>query len=80
MLVISAIMDAEQPQNDCGECAELRQESQALREQIAKLTAALEEARRSGKRQAAPFSKGPPVTRGTSSPAPQIRGKEWLQP
>jgi transposase len=62
MLVISAVMDAEQPQNDCGECAELRQELQALREQVAKLTAALEEARRSGKRQAAPFSKGPPVT------------------
>ncbi|HEX3994410.1 MAG TPA: IS66 family transposase [Acetobacteraceae bacterium] len=55
-------MDAEQGQNDCGECAQLRQELQALREQVAKLTAALEEERRRGKRQAAPFSKGAPVT------------------
>lgn len=54
-------MDAEQRQNDCGECAQLRQEMRALREQVAKLTAALEEERRRGKRQAAPFSKGPPV-------------------
>ena len=55
-------MDAEQGQNDCGECAQLRRELRALREQVAKLTAALEEERRRGKRQAAPFSKGPPVT------------------
>jgi transposase len=34
---------------------------QALREQVARLTAALEEALRRGKRQAAPFSKGPPL-------------------
>jgi transposase len=61
MLVISAVMDAEQRRNDCGECVQLRQELQALREQVAKLTAALEEERRRGKRQAAPFSKGPPV-------------------
>ena len=55
-------MDAEQRQNDCVECARLRQELQSLREQVAKLTAALEEERRRGKRQAAPFSKGSPVT------------------
>ena len=55
-------MDAEQRQDDCGACAQLRQELQVLREQVAKLTAALEEERRRGKRQAAPFSKGPPVT------------------
>lgn len=54
-------MDAEQRQNDCGECAQLRQELRTLHEQVAKLTAALEEERRRGKRQAAPFSKGPPV-------------------
>jgi transposase len=54
-------MDAEQVQNDCPGCAQLRQELQALREQVAKLSAALEEERRRGKRQAAPFSKGPPV-------------------
>ena len=39
----------------------MRQEVEALREQVAKLTAALEAALRSGKRQAAPFSKGPPI-------------------
>ncbi|MEO7404643.1 MAG: IS66 family transposase [Burkholderiales bacterium] len=33
----------------------------SLSEQVSKLTAALEEERRRGKRQAAPFSKGPPV-------------------
>jgi transposase len=36
-------------------------EVQALREQVAQLMAALEEERRRGKRQAAPFSKGPPA-------------------
>src|SRR5271170_2320435 len=56
-------MEAEQGQNDCGECAQLRQELQALREQLAKLTAALEAEQRRGKRQAAPFSKGPPVAK-----------------
>ena len=55
-------MDAEQCRNECGECAELRQELQALREQVAQLTTALEEERRRDKRQAAPFSKGPPAT------------------
>src|SRR5277367_1103609 len=61
MLVISAVMDAEVSGNDCSGCAQLREELQALREQVAKLTAALEEALRRGKRQAAPFSKGPPI-------------------
>ena len=60
-MVISAVMGAEQAENDCPGCAELRQELQALREQVAKLSAALEEERRRGKRQAAPFSKGPPA-------------------
>jgi transposase len=59
-------MDAEQREDDCGACAQLRQELQVLREQVAKLTAALEEERRRGKRQAAPFSKGPPVTEAKS--------------
>ena len=54
-------MDAEQRQNDCVECAQLGQELQSLRDQLARLNAALEEERRRGKRQAAPFSKGPPV-------------------
>lgn len=38
----------------------LRQENATLREQNRRLRQALDEARRSGKRQAAPFSKGPP--------------------
>jgi len=41
--------------------AELESLVRSLSEQVAKLTAALEEERRRGKRQAAPFSKGPPV-------------------
>lgn len=60
-MVISAVMDGEVSGNDCPGCARLRQELQALREQVARLTAALEEALRRGKRQAAPFSKGPPL-------------------
>lgn len=60
-------MDAEQGRKDCEECAVLRQELQALREQVARLSAALEEERRRGKRQAAPFSKGPPVAEPKSS-------------
>lgn len=61
MVVISAVMDAERPENVCSDCARLRQELQALQEQVANLAAALEAERRRGKRQAAPFSKGPPV-------------------
>lgn len=60
-MVIFAFMDAEPTRNDCPGCSQLRQELAALREQVAKLTALLEEERRRGKRQAAPFSKGPPV-------------------
>jgi len=56
-------VDAERAQDDCPGCAQLRQELQALREQVAKLTAALEAEQRRGKRQAAPFSKGPPVAK-----------------
>lgn len=40
---------------------EFRRENGALREQVVRLTAALEEERRKGKRQAVPFSKGPPL-------------------
>ncbi|MBX3412602.1 MAG: IS66 family transposase [Pirellulales bacterium] len=54
-------MDVDQVQNECPGCAELRGEVDTLREQVARLSAALEEALRRGKRQAAPFSKGPPL-------------------
>lgn len=41
--------------------SELESLVRSLSEQVSKLTTALEEERRRGKRQAAPFSKGPPV-------------------
>jgi transposase len=61
-------MDAEGTPANCSRChelgqriAELESMVRSLSEQVAKLTAALEEERRRNKRQAAPFSKGPPV-------------------
>jgi transposase len=61
-------MDPERRLNDCPRCrelerrvAELEAVVRSLSDQVAKLSAALEEERRRGKRQAAPFSKGPPV-------------------
>lgn len=57
-------MDAESQAMDCPRCPELERRIaelegmvRALTEQVAKLTAELDEARRSGKRQAAPFRK-----------------------
>ena len=44
----------------CPGCAALRKEVDALRAQNAELTRRLEESQRAGKRQAAPFRKGPP--------------------
>lgn len=53
---------------DCARCRELEQRIAELERQVAKLTAALEEARRAGLRQAAPFRKpkqsGPPKKPG----------------
>jgi transposase len=45
----------------CRECARLRRENQHLGQRVAHLEGLLEEARRSAKRQAAPFSKGEPA-------------------
>lgn len=56
-----AFVGTNKAQVDCLSCAQLRQKLALLREQVAKMTAAIEEAQRRGKRQAAPFSKGPPV-------------------
>ena len=44
----------------CPECLRLRQEVADLKAQIEQLRHALEQSQRAGKRQAAPFSKGPP--------------------
>lgn len=44
----------------CPGCERLQRRVDALEERISKLEAALEESRRAGKRQAAPFSKGAP--------------------
>ena len=64
MLVVSAVMDAELPSKDCPRCGQLEQRVaeleamvRSLSEQVAKLTVALENERRRGKRQAAPFRK-----------------------
>jgi transposase len=44
----------------CPDCLRLRQEVAALKAQIEQLRHALEQSQRAGKRQAAPFAKGPP--------------------
>lgn len=51
-------MGEQKPTSGCQRCRELEARIQALEEQARVLTAALEEARRAGKRQAAPFRKG----------------------
>ena len=48
------------PTSECARCETLRRENEALRQEIASLRESLVEAHRAGKRQAAPFSKGPP--------------------
>jgi transposase len=48
----------------CRDCARLQQEVADLKAQIEQLRAALERSQRTGKRQAAPFSKGPPKEQG----------------
>ena len=52
------------------ENARLRREVAELREQVRRLTQALEDARRVGRRQAAPFSKGAPKS------APKTPGRK----
>lgn len=54
----------------CPECAALRAEVAELKRQLAVLTRKLDEALRAGKRQAAPFRKGPP------KPHPKLPGRK----
>jgi len=77
------------PTSECPECEPLRKENEALqqeveklrkqneaqREENARLRESLSEARRAGKRQAAPFSKGPPKT--DPKPPGRKRGKDY---
>jgi transposase len=67
LVKLCGVMDGEPKTNDCAECRQLRQAVAELTEmvrtqaqQIASLKSQLEEQRRAGKRQAGPFSKGPP--------------------
>lgn len=55
---------------DCPGCLRLQREVDALRAQVEQLTRLLEQLQRTGKRQAAPFSKGPP------SAAPKTPGRK----
>jgi transposase len=54
----------------CPQCSQLRQRVAELEARVAALTQQLQEAQRAGKRQAAPFSKGPP------KPNPQKPGRK----
>ena len=53
-------MDGEQGNPDCPGCRELRKEVAELRRLVGELQEIIERLRRAGKRQAGPFSKGPP--------------------
>ena len=52
--------DSEGRQPECPGCRALRKEVAELQRTIAQLQRTIEELRRAGKRQAGPFSKGPP--------------------
>ncbi|HSH23024.1 MAG TPA: IS66 family transposase, partial [Acidimicrobiales bacterium] len=53
--------DSEEPNGErCPSCEELAAENQALKERLAEVERAVEQLRRAGKRQSAPFSKGDP--------------------
>ena len=56
------ILEDQSPSARCPGCESAERRIAALEAQVAALTAALEESRRAGKRQAAPFRKGPPAS------------------
>jgi hypothetical protein len=53
-------MDGEQANPECSGCRSLQKKLAALEAELAELRQIIEELRRAGKRQAGPFSKGPP--------------------
>lgn len=53
-------MDGDQANPDCPGCRALQQQVAGLQAEVAELRRIIEELRRAGKRQASPFSKGPP--------------------
>ena len=61
---------------DCPGCRRLEAEVAKLREQVERLTRLLDEVRRAGKRQAAPFSKGPP--KGEPKRPGRKAGEDWV--
>lgn len=58
----------------CPSCEELTAENQALKARLTEVERAVEELRRAGKRQSAPFSKGAP------EPEPSARGARRANP
>jgi transposase len=52
--------NSQEPQPECPGCRALQKQVNALQKEVAELRRIIEELRRAGKRQAGPFSKGPP--------------------
>lgn len=63
-------MDGEQANPECPGCRSLQKKLAALEAKVGELTRIIEELRRAGKRQAGPFSKGPP------KPQPKRPGRQ----
>src|SRR5689334_25020284 len=55
--------NSQEPQPECPGCRALRKVVEAQQKELAELRRIIEELRRAGKRQAGPFSKGPPKTK-----------------
>ena len=68
-------MDSRQAVDECPRCRELEARVSALEERVRILTAALEEAQRAEKRQAAPFRK--PKRAGTPKKPGRKPGKDY---
>ena len=60
----------------CPGCIERDRKIDELMKRVAELEKRLDDKERAGKRQAAPFSKGPPKLQPKKAPAPPPKGKE----